>query len=205
MNIYETQLFEIAPWTQEVMQVAKTLNNGSFMRGRTGWIRRRIENPESIYEHSCKVGLVAYYLFGTDEAIAKGIVHDFGEIYEPDYIPWEVNSDDKREKEFAVMKRLKDLLPNGDFLYNHWVEFENKIGIGVQINELDKMCPSIQAINYVSQYPNNNLEEFQPYAMTRVLTPELGDLLSQFNIGRQTSKDAYQEYFNLLKKINISK
>ena len=80
------------------MQVAKTLNNGSFMRGRTGWIRRRIENPESIYEHSCKVGLVAYYLFGTDEAIAKGIVHDFGEIYEPDYIPWEVNSDDKEKK-----------------------------------------------------------------------------------------------------------
>lgn len=203
MTTYETQLFKIAPWTEEVMQVAKTLNSGSLLRGRTGWIRRGIENPESIYEHSCKMGLAAHYLFGTEEAVAKGIVHDFGEIYEPDHIPWEVDATYKREKEFAVMKKLKDMLPNGNFWYSAWEEFENKIGIGQQIFELDKMCPAIQSINYLRKNEGNNLEEFYHYARKKVSTPELIDLLDNLCLGSCETEDTYQTYFNGLKKIQL--
>ena len=145
---FESLLFEVAPWTQEVMQEAKRLNQGSFLRGRTGWIRRDVKNAESIYEHSCKVGLAAYYLFGTEEAVAQGVVHDFAEIFEEDYIPGEICINDKTERELAVMKQLKDMLPNGDYWFNVWNRFENQIEVGKHIVELDKICPAIQAVDY---------------------------------------------------------
>jgi 5'-deoxynucleotidase YfbR-like HD superfamily hydrolase len=115
---YEQTLFQIAPWTQEIMQIAKQLNNGNLLKGRTGWIRRSVTNPESIYEHSCKVALAAWYLYKTDDAIATGAVHDFPEIFEEDYIPWEINSKDKKEKEYAAMTKLKNILPNGNYWFN---------------------------------------------------------------------------------------
>jgi hypothetical protein len=59
------------------------------------------------------------------------------------------------------MGKVKNLLPNGSYWYNKWVEFENQIGIDKQINELDKICPSVQAVNYFKEYKNHNLEEFQ--------------------------------------------
>ena len=136
---YERKLFEVAPWTQEIMQFVKTLNNNSFQRGRTGWIRREIKNPESIYEHSCKLGLAAHYLFENKEAVDKAISHDFPELFEPDHIPWEIDQDEKRSKESAVMDRLSSILPNGDYWLNTWNEFENKIANGQQIFELDKI------------------------------------------------------------------
>ncbi len=203
MIAYETQLFKIAPWTEEVMQVAKTLNNRNFMRGRTGWIRRGIHNPESIYEHSCKVGLAAYYLFGTDEAVAKGIVHDFPEIFEKDHIPWEIDAKDKQEREFAVMTKLKNVLPNGEYWYKTWVEFEHRVGVGQHIFELDKMCPAIQAINYLKRNEGDNLEEFYPYARKKICTSQLVDLLDSLCLGSCQTEDAYETYFNDLERIQL--
>jgi 5'-deoxynucleotidase YfbR-like HD superfamily hydrolase len=200
---YESLLFEIAPWTKETMQSAKLLNNGSFMRGRTGWIRKNIENPESIYEHSCKVGIASHYLFGTKEAVAKGIVHDFPEIFEPDHIPWEIDPRDKKEKEFLAMRKLKEIIPNGGYWFNEWSKFENKIGIGSKIFELDKLCPAIQARDYL-RIGKNNLDEFYHYARKKLETPELIELLDDlYSSSIPKNESTYQSYFNGLEKIKL--
>ena len=154
---YESQLFEIAPSIREVMLSSKRLNNGSFLRGRTGWIRRGIKNPESIYEHSCKVALAAFYLFGNNEALELGAIHDFPEIFEVDHIPWEIDNLEKMSREYAVMRKLKEILPNGNHWYNVWDKYETRTGIGELVYELDKICPVIQAIEYLPDYPNNDL------------------------------------------------
>lgn len=201
---YENMLFKMAPWTKEIMQIAKHLNDGEFMRGRSGWIKRRVQNPESIYEHSCKVGLAAGYLFGTKEAIAEGVIHDFPEIFEPDHLPGEIDLEDKQAREFEAMKQLKSILPNGNYWLDAWLNFENKIGIGKYINELDKICPVIQAKNYLKNNDGNNLGDFYTTAKAKVKTPSLIKLLDDlWSDGSLRNESAYQSYFKGLDKIQL--
>lgn len=205
-NYYEKLLFKVAPFTKEVMQVVKSLNNNHFMRGRTGWVRRGIENPEPIYIHDCKVGIAAWYLFKTEDAVAQAVAHEFPEIIRPDYVPGEVDSDYKKETEFAAMRKLKNKLPNGDYWFNMWMNFENKIGIGEQITELDKMCPVIQAIDYSKTYKNHNLEEFYPYARKKIITNSLVELLDGiYKSNIPENESAYHSYFRGLEEIQVRK
>ncbi|HLD55573.1 MAG TPA: HD domain-containing protein [Candidatus Nanoarchaeia archaeon] len=201
---YEKTLFETAPWTKEIMQFVKTLENGSFMRGRTGWIIRDIKNPESIYEHSCKMGLAGYYLFKTNDAIAKGVVHDFPEIKKPDYLPGEIDLKDKTIGELEAMTQLKDIIPNGDYWFNKWLEFERDKEKNGYFYELDKICPVIQSINYLRTNNGKNLEEFYPHARKKIKTPQLISLLdSLYSMNIPQNEDAYKYYFEGLNKINL--
>jgi putative hydrolase of HD superfamily len=204
MESYESRLFGIAPWTKEVMTIAKSLNNNSLMRGRSGWIRRGVKNPESIYEHSCKVGLAAYYLIGTSESVAMGLVHDFGEISTLDRLPGEIPLDQKRNEEYTAMKWVKGKLPNSDRWFDTWEKFENKVGIGGYLTELDKICPTIQAINYMRENNGNGLEEFYPYARKKLKTPQLVELLDDLYSHKDfINIDAYEYYFDGLSNINL--
>jgi 5'-deoxynucleotidase YfbR-like HD superfamily hydrolase len=201
---YEKILLEIAPWTKKVLQEVKSLNNGKFMRERSGWIRRGIKDPESIYEHSCKVALASWYFLGTRRALAEGLVHDFPEIYRRDYIPEEINPIVKREKEFATMMRLSKILPNGKYWLDSWLKFEYEIGVGKHVKELDKICSVIQVIDYLKEYPNNKLEEFYSYARAKIKTPSLIKLLDSFWLnGVPQNESAYQSYFRELEKSRL--
>lgn len=198
--IYETVLFEIAPWTKEVMGVAKSLNNQSLMRGRTGWINRGVNNPESIYEHICKVGLAAWYLLGTNDAIATGIVHDFPEILEHDYVPGQINAQDKKIRESEAMKKLSNMLPDGNYWFNAWLDFEND----KRIRELDVICPSIQAVDYIIANNGRNLDEFYPYTRKKLTTPQLVSLLDDICLkGVSVGESAYTSYFKGLELIKL--
>jgi 5'-deoxynucleotidase YfbR-like HD superfamily hydrolase len=202
---HEKILLEIAPWTKNVLQKVKDLEGGKFMRGRSGWMSRGIKNPESIYEHSCKVALASWYLFGTRRALAEGLVHDFPEIYTQDYTPGEINPMVKREKEFAVMKmKLSKDLSNGNYWLDSWLKFEYGIGVGKYVKELDKICPVIQAIDYLKEYPNNKLEEFYSSARAKIKTPSLIKLLDRlWSNGVPKNENAYQSYFRELEKIRL--
>jgi len=202
---YEMLLFDVAPWTREVLEISKSLNNKSFMRGRTGWIKKNIDNPESIYEHSCKVALAAHYLFNSEEAIAQGVIHDFPEIYEPDYLPGEISKEVKKANEYEAMKKISKFLPDGNWWLHTWERNANKEGVGKQLFELDKICPVIQAIDYEKTYKNNNLEEFYPYARKQIETPALINLLdSVYQDEKVHSESAYQRYFEGLQSIRTN-
>jgi len=198
---YEAELFKVAPWTKDVMTAAKDLNNSSIMRGRSGWIKRRIENPESIYEHSCKVGLAAHYLLGSPSAVSIAVVHDLSEIYEKDYLPGEISSEEKRQKEIKSMKKASEQLPNGKLWFGAWMTYEYKAGEGKVIYELDKMCPVIQSIDYLHQGKGENLEEFYLNARNKITTPKLIELLDIFWLGGNRHKNVYKNYFKTLESI----
>ena len=202
---YEEKLFQIAPWTKDMLLTAKTLNEGSILRARTGWERDRgIINAESIYEHNIKVALAAFYLFGTHEAIALGAVHDLPEIYTPDSTPKDkVPKEVKFQREYAAMKRLSKELPNGKFWLETWLDFEEKKGIALQVNDLDKMCPAIQSIEYLKTYKNHNLEEFYPYARGKVVTPRLAGLLDSLCL-REIEGNPYEQYFKGLERVSFN-
>ena len=61
-------------------------------KDRAGWVKRGIENPESVAEHNFRVGMVAFALgkrFGFDpfKVGMMGVIHDAPEYKAPDYTP----------------------------------------------------------------------------------------------------------------------
>lgn len=200
---YEALLFEIAPWTKDMLIMSKSLNENSFMRPRTGWGDRGLDNAESIYEHNIKVALAGWYLFGTHEAIALGAGHDLPEIFEPDHIPGKISKEEKFKREYAAMQKLSRILPNGKFWLETWLDFEKQKGIAKQMNELDKMCPAIQSIDYLKTYKNHRLDEFYPYARGKVETPRLVGLLDSMCL-RDIEGNPYESYFKGLESIRFN-
>ena len=204
-NYYEQKLLEVASWlTRDVMKSSKSLNGGSFLRVRTGWKIRGIENGESIYEHSCKLALAAYYLLKTPESLNMGFGHDLPEIIEFDYIPGQIPKSEKKRKELIAMEALRDELPNGDYWFDLWNEFEKQQGNAFHIFELDKMCPAIQALEYMKTYKNNKLEEFYPYTRSNLKTEGLIQILDEmYRIEIPLDVNPYDIYFDKLKTINL--
>jgi len=103
------------------------------------------------------------------------------------------------------MRKLKEILPNGNHWYNVWDKYETRTGIGELVYELDKICPVIQAIEYLPDYPNNDLEEFYSYTKKKIRNPKLLTLLDEMWLKREEhTKNVYQVYFDKLKKIQIN-
>jgi 5'-deoxynucleotidase YfbR-like HD superfamily hydrolase len=190
----------IAPYLRDVLNIAKHLNNNSLQRGRSGWVYRKVSNPESIYEHCCKVGLSSYYLFGDKDYLERGLVHDFPEIFEKDFMPGERDTKIKRELEEVSMNKVSIYLPNGDKWYRRWEEFEND----KNLKELDKACPVIQILDYKKSQDLDILEEFYNYAQNKIKSNFLSNLLEKI-CSKDLSKyeSAYDYYFQRLKEIKI--
>lgn len=203
MHDYELLLTQKAPWTKPVLDGVKELNNQEFLRPRTGWIRRNVDRPESIFEHSCKVALAAHYFIGTKDAIAKGLCHDFPEIIEPDHIPWEIDKQEKNKREHDAMIEISKQIPNGEYYLALWLDFESNKGNSSQIHELDKMCPGIQSRIYTLHKNGDDLSEFYPYARSRLKTPSLIRILDEIQEIDDPSL-VYSTYFEKLSKTNTN-
>lgn len=201
MNRFEEELFAIAPWTREVMLVAKGLNQGAFLRGRSGWVVRGLNEPESIYEHSCKLALAGHYLFGSDRAIALGAGHDFAEIYEKDFLPGEVPPELKQELEAGAMGRLRRELPQGAFWHGVWQQYQGKKGLAGHMSELDKICPVVQACIYSQRHAFFDADEFYNSARRKVATPTLAAVLD--TVHERAASISYERYFSMLEHIRV--
>jgi len=202
---FETLLFDIAPWTREIMHAAKNYPNSKFLLERSGWVDRGIKPAETIYEHTCKLTLAAYYLFGTWESVDISISHDFPKIIVRDYIPKEITTEKKKRLEEDAMQILKTGLPNGEYWYENWKKYSEKKGIGRVISQLDKICPCIQAIEYGRRYKNHNLEEFPQKAKEKIEIPELVEILDII-CGIEISLDInpYDVYFEMLRELHYN-
>ena len=205
---FETLLFTEVPEIKDFMLHIKYINDNKVQQGRTGWVMRQIENPETIYEHMCKVNLASYYLLGflPDEAIAHELPEGAPNGF--DYIPGQITSENKRKKEEEGMKQLVLQIPNGQRWLEAWENYENKkTETSKIITSLDKICPCIEVLNLRKEYstPNHNLEEFYPYALQRITIPQLTEVLQEMYTTKiPLSINAYQIYFTKLKKLKIN-
>ena len=103
------------------------------------------------------------------------------------------------------MDDLSKILTHGNYWREQFIKFESKYGVALYLNELDKICPTIQALNYSKSPDNNkNLEEFYPYARKKLKTKKLIDLLDYMHsITIPDHIDAYDIYFSKLKSITL--
>jgi putative hydrolase of HD superfamily len=137
---------------------------------RTGWLRHKIDNPESVAEHSYRVALLVMFLapkIGADvhKAIRMALLHDLGEAEIGDIVTVEgskrlANLTEKLEKERAAMVKILSLSESTEECLALFDEYEeNKTKEAQLVKQVDRLEMAIQAHEYEQEY-KINLDEF---------------------------------------------
>ena len=204
---YEAQVQELLPQTREVLSFMKYRHydnpQKTLHRGREGWITRNVNNPETIWEHMHKVILATYHRFGDDSEIIKAVSHEFPENEEPDYLPGEVKLETKYDLEHSAMIKIASELPQGRIYLQGWLDFEAQQGTTKTVFHIDKICPAIQALNYLRDGNGDveRLNEFYPWVKTKVNDPALIKIVDEMYHKPIHKEDAYIDYFAALEKL----
>ncbi|KAA8522813.1 hypothetical protein F0562_009236 [Nyssa sinensis] len=136
---------------------------------RTGWVRREIQNPESIADHMYRMGLMALIAsdipgVNRDKCIKMAIVHDIaeaivGDIAPSDGIPKSEKSRREREALDHMCKVLGDG-PRAKEIGELWMEYEENSSLEAKVvKDFDKVEMILQALEYENE-EGKDLDEF---------------------------------------------
>lgn len=140
---------------------------------RSGWVREKIKDPESVAEHSFRVGVLAMVLsdkFGyplnKEKLMKMALLHDLAEVITGDIIVerWDIVDVDKRKEkerqEKEGIKKIFDKIDQGDEYAAIFEEMIGRLTPEAKIFfQLDKIEMALQALEYEKEQ-GKNLEEF---------------------------------------------
>ncbi|XP_055822979.1 uncharacterized protein LOC129891593 [Solanum dulcamara] len=136
---------------------------------REGWVRRGINNPESIADHMYRMGvmaLIAADLPGVDrdKCVKMAIVHDIAEAIVGDITPADgISKDEKSRRERAALEDMCKLLGGGSRakeISDLWMEYEENSSLEAKVvKDFDKVEMILQALEYENEQ-GKDLEEF---------------------------------------------
>ncbi len=140
---------------------------------RSGWIREKIKDPESVAEHSFRVGVLAMVLsdkfdcvLDKEKLIKMALLHDLAEVITGDVVVerWDLIDVDKREKKERLekegIKKIFDKIGQGDEYVAIFEEMIGRLTPEAKIFfQLDKLEMALQALEYEEEQ-GKNLEEF---------------------------------------------
>jgi len=141
---------------------------------RSGWVVEGIENVESIAEHSFRTAAISLFLaaerkdLDLNRCVKMALVHDFAESQIGDVlVDWKisfhdkqdmrksdnkhhgVSQEEKHEIEKKAMIELTKNIPNGNEVFNLWMEFEKQeTKESIFVKSVDKLEMFIQALEY---------------------------------------------------------
>lgn len=146
---------------------------------RTGWVLRKVPNPESVADHSFRLSIMALLLsdeFDLDKnkCIQMALIHDLAESITGDITPHEdMDKAEKYETEKNTIISLFKGIKAGN-LIELWKEYEKCESQEAKfVNELDKLEMLIQSFEYKQKYKDLDLSEFLPYVEERIKNPYL--------------------------------
>lgn len=140
---------------------------------RSGWIREKVKDPESVAEHSFRVSVLAMvlsdklgYKLDKNKLIKMAILHDLGEVITGDIVTERYDiidlkkRDEKERKEKEGIREIFEKIG----LSNEYVKiFEEMIGRTTKeakvFSQFDKLEMALQALEYEEEQ-GKNLEEF---------------------------------------------
>lgn len=157
---------------------------------RSGWVREKIKDPESVAEHSFRVSILAMTLadkLGLDKEklIQMAILHDLGELITGDLV-WSRGKiidlkkrQDKEELEKKGIKKIFSSIGKGQEYIKLYEEMIERITEEAKFFwQLDKLEMAIQALEYESS-DKKNLEEFFINADLQIDSPYLKKVMSE--------------------------
>lgn len=128
---------------------------------RTGWHQKGIKRKrvESVADHIFGCQMLAYAMYSEfdydvdiDKVILMLAIHEIGETIIGDFTPKDISSKDKSEIERAAVIRLTEMIPNGEFIRDLFLEFEEKKTKEAQFAyQIDKAECDLQAKLYIQE------------------------------------------------------
>lgn len=166
---------------------------------RSGWLRGRMPDPESVAEHTFRICFLILALgdelkLNTLKLLKMAIVHDLEEVVTGDPVTQRGSKDvalhdHKREK--LILKEIVSGVPNAKELYNLWEEHlsGNRQGASrdsIILYELGKIATIWQALEYeLAGADPKVMEEWWVNARTHVKEPILVKLLNEMETKRK--------------------
>lgn len=157
---------------------------------RTGWIREKIKDPESVAEHSFQLSVIAMVLadqFNLDKEklIKMAVLHDLAEVITGDlvYARGKIMDLEKlKRKEEAELQGIKKMFriigKEGEFGRLFEEMLEKKTPEAKIFWQLDKLEMVIQALNY-EKSQNKSLDEFFVISRIQIQNPYLFGVLKE--------------------------
>ncbi|EKD65464.1 MAG: hypothetical protein ACD_50C00082G0002 [uncultured bacterium] len=163
---------------------------------RSGWKREKIKDPESIAEHSFRVGVLAMVLsekvgvgLDKDKLIKMSLLHDLGELVTGDVVAERAGlvdikkRDAKERREKEGIREIFDKIGGGDEYAGIFEEMIQRVTPESKVFwQFDKLEMALQAYEY-EKTQGKNLEEFFTSASLHIKEPFLkeifGDVLNQ--------------------------
>lgn len=136
---------------------------------RAGWVKRGLQNPESIADHMYRMGLMALISpdipgVDRDKCVKMAIVHDIAEAIVGDITPSDgIPKLEKSRREREALDHMCNLLGGGSRakeIRDLWMEYEENSSLEANIvKDFDKVEMILQAWEYEKDQ-GKDLEEF---------------------------------------------
>lgn len=153
---------------------------------RTGWVKRKVKEPESVADHAFRVAVLCLALapsleIDKEKLIKMAIIHDLGETATGDIVVERWNKIDfkKREKKEKIEKEaIRQILYGYGEDYSKLFQemIQRKTKDVLIFWEIDKLERTIQAYEYEKEQ-GIDMEEFFVNAKTTIKTPILKDVV----------------------------
>jgi len=169
------------------MQIDKFYNHLVKLKEtkRSGWVKNKIKNPESVADHSYAVAMLALTVSlpkGVDrnKLVKMALVHDFAESLTGDLIHEgpnkSIDTNKKKQLEINAVKKIFSKEP--DLLKLVMESLNNKTKEAKLLSELDKLEMFMQS-KYYETKTGKSLEEFQKSAVKAVKSKTLKKYLKE--------------------------
>ena len=135
---------------------------------RNGWIARKVDNPESVADHSYGLCLLTLILCPKEldrlKCLEFAIVHDLAESITGDYIPSDnINPKVKYKLEYEAMEKISQQA-NCPKLLDLFVEYEKRdTPEAVFVKKMDKVDVVLQARYYDIHHRSHFFEQKQEW------------------------------------------
>lgn len=156
---------------KQVLNLANLLGRMKMLK-RAGWIKRRVENPESDADHSYSLSLLVLLLTPENLDLLKclklALIHDLPEAFCGDYIPGEIPQQEKAKLEKSAMQKIVDDLGRPD-LMELFEEYEQCNTPEAEfVRALDRLDNVFTAHFYKGKSRSSLIDEFAASAWPRI-------------------------------------
>lgn len=156
---------------------------------RQGWIKKiLLKNPESVADHSYSTTIMSMVLsdlqgYDSEKIMKMALLHDLAESKVGDFLPEQINKEDKKILENNAFDTIVMNLPNtikSQYL-RIWKEYQDNISQeSIFVHQIDKLEMALQAKKYQQQgYSKEKLEIFFDSAKKEISDPKLKELFTE--------------------------
>ena len=167
---------------KQVLKLVDLLGRMKTLK-RTGWVKRKVEHPESDADHSYSLSLLALLLapenLDLEKCLKLALIHDLPEALCGDFIPGELPPEEKATLEKNAMQKIVSDLEKPEFM-ELFVEYEQGLTPEAEfIRSLDRLDNVFTAKFYEKESNLSLVDEFATSASARINNMQNDDLRRQ--------------------------